>query len=105
MITLELHLKNLRATTNTMKQSLFRKLIIQDCKTSFDQFFSDEATKIKETKDDDKIYKFKVRLFNNIRFVGELFKRKLLNESIILEAFEMVLGISNGTDCINDDTL
>jgi hypothetical protein len=47
-----------------------------------------------ETKDDDKIFKFKLRLFNNIRFVGELFKRKLLYESIILEAFEMVLGIS-----------
>ena len=105
MISLELRLKNLRATTTTMKQSLFRKLLIKDCNTSFDQFFSDEARNIKETKDDDKIFKFKLRLFNNIRFVGELFRRKLLFESIIIDVFELLLGISRGTDCLNDDTV
>jgi hypothetical protein len=61
--------------------------------------------KIKETKDDDKIIKFKLRLMNNTRFIGELFKRKLLFESIILDVFELLLGISSDKDCINDDTV
>lgn len=105
MISLELRLKNQRATTTTMKQSLFRKLLIDDCHSSFDQFFSDEAKKIMETKDNDKIFKFKLRLMNNTRFIGELFKRKLLFESIILDVFELLLGISSDKECVNDDTV
>jgi hypothetical protein len=88
-----------------MKLSLFRKLLIDDCHSSFDQFFSDEAKKIMETKDNDKIFKFKLRLMNNTRFIGELFKRKLLFESIILDVFELLLGISSDKECVNDDTV
>jgi hypothetical protein len=58
-----------------------------------------------ETKDDDKIFKFKLRLMNNTRFIGELFKRKLLFESIILDVFELLLGISSDKECVNDDTV
>ncbi len=58
-----------------------------------------------ETKDNDKIFKFKLRLMNNTRFIGELFKRKLLFESIILDVFELLLGISSDKECVNDDTV
>lgn len=46
-----------------------------------------------------------MRLFNNIRFVGELFRRKILFESTILLVFELLLGISSDKESINDDTI
>jgi hypothetical protein len=42
---------------------------------------------------------------NNTRFIGELFKRKLLFESIVLDVFELLLGISSDKECVNDDTV
>jgi hypothetical protein len=52
--------------------------------------------------------KFKSRLFGNINFVGELFRRGLLQESIILSVFDMLLVVdSNDTqlEFINDNTV
>lgn len=105
MITLELHLKDLKATTKTMKQSKLRFLLIDYCKTSFDQFFSDDAKKIVETKDEDKLYKFKLRLFNNIRFIGELYRRNLLFESIIIDVSKKLLGLMGDIKSVTDDTV
>jgi hypothetical protein len=52
--------------------------------------------------------KFKSRLFGNINFVGELFRRGLLVESIILSVFDMLMVVeSNATqlDFVNDNTV
>ena len=52
--------------------------------------------------------KFKSRLFGNIYFVGELFRRGLLQESIILSVFDMLMVVeSNDTqlDFVNDNTV
>jgi hypothetical protein len=52
--------------------------------------------------------KFKSRLFGNINFVGELFRRGLLQESIILSVFDMLLVVdTNETQLafINDNTV
>jgi hypothetical protein len=44
----------------------------------------------------------------NIQFVGELFRRKLLQESIIISVFDMLLGVETQEDHlsqINDNTV
>ena len=44
----------------------------------------------------------------NIQFVGELFRRKLLQESIIISVFDMLLGVEAQEDhlsLINDNTV
>ena len=44
----------------------------------------------------------------NIQFVGELFRRKLLQESIIISVFDMLLGVETQDahlSLINDNTV
>ena len=55
--------------------------------------------------DNEKILKFKHRLFCNINFVGELNRRGLLQESIILSVFDMLLGVEQELANVNDDTV
>jgi hypothetical protein len=52
--------------------------------------------------------KFKSRLFGNINFVGELFRRGLLSESIVLSVFDMLLVVDSSEtqlDFVNDNTV
>jgi hypothetical protein len=52
--------------------------------------------------------KFKSRLFGNIYFVGELFRRGLLQESIILSVFDMLLVVNtndNQLAFVDDNTV
>jgi hypothetical protein len=50
--------------------------------------------------------KFKERLFGNIQFVGELNRRNLLSENILISVFVMLLAIGGAyEDFINDDTV
>lgn len=105
MITLELKLKDLKTTTKTMSKSQFRSVLINHCKKSFDQFFSNDAKKIEETKDDVKLYKFKLQLFNNIKFIGELYRRTLLFESIIIDVSKKLLGLKGDINSVTDDTV
>jgi hypothetical protein len=50
--------------------------------------------------------KFKERLFGNIQFVGELNRRNLLSENILISVFVMLLSINGAyADFINDDTV
>jgi len=52
--------------------------------------------------------KFKSRLFGNINFVGELFRRGLLVESIILSVFDMLMAVESNDaqlDFVNDNTV
>ena len=48
-----------------------------------------------------------MRLFGNIKFVGELFRRGLLQESIILSVFDMLMAIESREQLqfINDNTV
>ena len=66
-------------------------------------------TKILEKIKDDKeeVFKFRTRLFGNILFVGELFKRDLLAETIVLSVFDMLLATTNKDQekLVNDDTV
>jgi hypothetical protein len=54
------------------------------------------------------VLRFKQKLFGNIMFVGELNRRGLLQESIILSVFEMLLGVETSGErnlFINDHTV
>jgi MIF4G domain len=93
IIKLELNLKNMKANKKNMKNCQFRKLLLKNCKASFDQFFTEETKKLLESKDEENLLKFKARLFGNIKFVGELFRRGILQESIILSVFDMLLAV------------
>jgi len=44
-------------------------------------------------------------LFGNIQFVGELNRRNLLQENIIISVFEMLLGMEGSAQYLNDDTV
>lgn len=57
--------------------------------------------------DEDQKLKFKHRLLGNIKFVGELNRRNLLQEFIVIQVLNMLLGIEyDGHQTkINDDTV
>lgn len=76
------------------------------CKKSFDQFFETDEEKLK-AMDEDKLLKFKHRLLGNIKFVGELNRRNLLQEFIVIQVLNMLLGIEyDGHQTrIDDDTV
>jgi hypothetical protein len=44
--------------------------------------------------DEEEMLKFKERLFGNIKFVGELNRRNLLSENILISVFDMLLAIN-----------
>jgi MIF4G domain len=109
IIRLEINfLGHVKVTVKNIKGSQFRKSLLNFCRTSFDQFFTLETKELLEGKDDEKILKFKHRLFGNIMFVGELNRRGLLQESIILSVFDMLLGVESKDEqmtFINDQTV
>jgi hypothetical protein len=45
---------------------------------------------------------FQQKLFGNIEFVGELYRRKLLPELTLVAVFDSLLGISEINDSIDD---
>jgi hypothetical protein len=86
MIKLEVSLRDLDLTNKNMKDSHFRKNIFDVCKASFEKFFDkDEKEKSKESKEREN--KFKDKLFGNLEFIGELYRRKILPESILVNVF------------------
>jgi hypothetical protein len=46
IIRLELQLQGLKATVKNIKNSKFREHLLVNCRSSFDQFFTDETKKI-----------------------------------------------------------
>ena len=45
---------------------------------------------------------FQDKLFGNIEFAGELYRRKILPEVTIIKFFESLLGIGNYNNSIDD---
>jgi hypothetical protein len=68
---------------------------LKNCKISFEQFFNAKTKTLYESKDQDEIIKYHQRLLGNILFVGELNRRGLLQESIILSVFDMLLCVDS----------
>ena len=47
--------------------------------------------------DEEAVLKFKDRLLGNIQFVGELNRRNLLSENILISVFDMLLAVKTGS--------
>lgn len=92
IIRLELTLRGKKLSVGSIKFSEFRKTLLEFCKKSFDQFF-DKEIKQKEM-DEEELIKFKERLLGNIKFVGELNRRNLLSENILISVFDMLLAVN-----------
>ena len=101
MITLELRLRNEAAKISNMRNSQFRKILFNVCKSCFEKFFDAEEKK-KSEGDKEKAIVFKLKLYGNLAFVGELYRRKILPESILNTVFESLLGMGEMSDEIND---
>jgi len=93
-IKLELALRGDSAKLSNMKNSLFRKTLFNVCKTCFEKFF-DHEERTKQISNPDTAVLFKTKLFGNIDFVGELYRRKLLPHATMISVFESLLGISD----------
>lgn len=71
------------------------------CRVDFEKFFNKELrTQAYDTKE--KMIVFQLKLFGNIEFIGELYRRKILLETIINIVFESLLGISSINTLIDD---
>ena len=101
MIKLELSLRAEEAKIANMKNSKFRKNIFDVCKMCFEKFFDEEERK-KQTENQEKAILFKAKLFGNLDFVGELYRRKILPETILISVFQSLLGISEMNNKIDD---
>jgi len=90
MMKLELKLRGHGVTKSRMKNSLFRKNLINSCKECFERFFNKED-KEKTLNDPEKSILYKMHLFGNLEFVGELYRRKIVSESLMGKIFEPLL--------------
>jgi len=71
------------------------------CKVCFEKFFDNEEIE-KSKANLEATLKFQQKLFGNIEFVGELYRRKILPQSTLISVFESLLGMSEVNDTIND---
>ena len=93
-IKLELSLRGEQNKMSNMKNSVFRKSLFNVCKTCFEKFF-DHEERSKQISNPETVVLFKTKLFGNIDFVGELYRRKLLPHTTMISVFESLLGISD----------
>lgn len=71
------------------------------CKECFEKFLdSDERKANLESKE--KAILFQLKLYGNLDFVGELYIRKILPESVIISVFKSLLGISELSQTTDD---
>jgi|TARA_B110000285_G_C15125847_1_gene620201 hypothetical protein len=84
-----------------MKQSMFRRQLFNVCKVEFEKFFDEDELK-KSKKDKESEILFKVKLFGNIEFLGELYRRKLLPQTTLISVFQSLLGMSEVNEDVND---
>ena len=84
-----------------MKNSLFRKQLFTVCKICFEKFFDTEERE-KSKANLEATLKFQQKLFGNIEFVGELYRRKILPQSTLISVFESLLGMSAVNELLDD---
>jgi hypothetical protein len=94
MIKLELQLRNEKQSMSTMKNSVFRKTLFEVCKQCFEKFFDADEKKKGHVSKESAIL-FRLKLYGNLDFVGELYRRKLLPETVLISVFQSLLGISD----------
>lgn len=99
---LELRLRGIEPTVKNISKCEFRKILLSFCKENFLALLNPKETIDKS--DEEAILKQKLRLFGNMKFVGELYTQFLIVDRIILNIFESLLGI-NGAAAMSDDTI
>ena len=85
-----------------MKICTFRKTLFTICKECFEKFFNEEERAKSESTDTEKALIHRQKLFGNLDFVGELYRRKLLPETVLTSVLNSLLGISDINDKIDD---
>lgn len=83
-------MRGLDATLKTQKVSTIRLKLIEEIKSTFNTF-TDIQTREKSRVDLDRQLKFQDRMFGNIEFAGELFRRKILPKEPLFSIFEALL--------------
>lgn len=68
------------------KNSLFRIQVVDQAKALFEVFF-DAEKRAQETTDSEKKAIFEEKLFGNMEFVGELYRRKMVGATTLIEIF------------------
>lgn len=101
MIKLELGLRDLKNNLADIRKSVFRKTLFEVCKQCFEKFF-DADEKKKSTESIERTFLFKAKLYGNLDFVGELYRRKMLPDSVLISVFNSLLGISDINDVVDD---
>lgn len=99
---LELRLRGIEPTVKNLSKCEFRKILLQFCKENFLALINPKETI--DTSDEEAILKHKLRLFGNMKFVGELYTQFLIIDKIILNIFESLLGMNSAAGT-NDDTI
>jgi len=101
MIKLELSLRNKKHSLQNMKISAFRRTLFEVCKQCFEKFFNEDEKK-KSVENTEKAFIFRQKLFGNLDFVGELYRRKILPETVLVSVFSSLLGINDANSQIDD---
>lgn len=108
IIKIELNIKGIEAKASNRKASIFRGKLLSFCEVSFKNFFQDDAFKNSKGEDmsTEEIFKKKHKLFGNIEFVGELYRKTIVGEGILSSVFRALLGLEQMYDKaeVNDDT-
>lgn len=71
-------------------------MIFEYCRSSFENFFNKE-TREKAYSDENKKVIFEQKLFGNLSFIGELYRRKILSQKILDNVFESLLGMEENS--------
>jgi hypothetical protein len=93
-------------TKNFSKASKFRNDIIEECKSTLLEF--QEEMKNQGGSEIDKAdfeFRYKRRLFGNLKFIAELFKKKIVSRPVPLYVLSHLLGIYGDEGSYNDFTI
>ena len=104
-------MKGFKPNRLNMKECQFRVQLLNYCRESFEQLLQSPLTEQQKEgeKEEDRLdreFKTKHKLFGNIDFVGEIYKKSLLSETILQSVFHSLLGFSSSSDAaVNDNTI
>jgi hypothetical protein len=104
IIKLETQLKGLEIKMKNTSKSVFRMKLLEVCKLCFEKFFDGDEKK-KQTENLEAQVLFKIKLYGNIEFVGELYRRAILSDKIINIVLSQLLCIEDYEKQTQDDLL
>jgi hypothetical protein len=88
------------------KESQIKKELVEECRTVVYEFFEEmKFEAVTELDLEDFKYRYKKRLFGNLNFIAELYKKKLIGTNIPILVFKLLLGLGDGNKNKNDFTI